>query len=102
MSNCEWCGENADYIKETGEMEDLLCGACLNFYEQGLTYNDLLSGKYKEGSDEIEWNQIDNVEIKITFLDGTSKTFHEDDIGENFSDWLSDVNYDKRTELEEE
>jgi RecA/RadA recombinase len=37
--------------KETGEMEDLLCGACLNFHEQGITYEDLLTGKYKEGSD---------------------------------------------------
>lgn len=51
MSNCEWCGENAEYIKERGKLEDKLCGACLNFYEQGLTYEDLLTGNYKEGSD---------------------------------------------------
>jgi hypothetical protein len=52
MSNCEWCGEHEEYIKEIGEMEDLLCGACLNFHEQGITYEELLTGKYKEGSDE--------------------------------------------------
>jgi hypothetical protein len=52
MNNCEWCGESEDYIKETGEMEDLLCGACLNFYEKGITYDELLTGKHREGSDE--------------------------------------------------
>lgn len=50
MSNCEWCGYNADYIKEKGKMEDRICGACLNAYEQGLSYEDLLNGKhYNEG-----------------------------------------------------
>ena len=52
MSNCEWCGESEDYIKERGKQEDKLCGACLNFYEKGVSYEDLLTGKYKEGSDE--------------------------------------------------
>ena len=52
-------------------------------------------------SDEIEWNQIENVEIKITFLDGTTKEFGEVDVGGSFSEWLSDINYEKRTELEE-
>ena len=52
MNCCEWCGENEEYIKERGKLEDRLCGACLNFYEQGVSYEDLLTGKYKEGSDE--------------------------------------------------
>lgn len=52
-------------------------------------------------NDEIEWNQIENVEIKITFLDGTTKDFGEGDIRGSFSEWLSNINYDKRTELEE-
>jgi hypothetical protein len=53
MSNCEWCGEHEEYIKENSKnIDDRLCGACLNFHEQGITYEDLLTGKYKEGSDE--------------------------------------------------
>ena len=52
MGSCNWCGENEDYIKEQRKIENQLCGACLNFHEKGLTYEDLLTGKYKEGSDE--------------------------------------------------
>ena len=48
MSACNWCGENEDYIKEHGKIEDQLCGACLGFYERGYTYEDLLTGNYKE------------------------------------------------------
>jgi hypothetical protein len=52
MGNCEWCGEHTEYIKESSNhIDDRLCGACLNFHEQGITYEDLLTGKYKEGSD---------------------------------------------------
>ena len=40
-------------------------------------------------------NVIDNVEIIITFSDGSKKTF-----GEDFQDWLSDINYDKKEEME--
>ena len=43
-------------------------------------------------------NVIDNVEIIITFTDGSKKTFGEDDVGEDFQDWLSDINYDKKEE----
>lgn len=53
-----------------------------------------------EPAQEIEWNQIENVEIKITFLDGTTKDFGEGDVSGSFEEWLSDINYDKRTELE--
>ena len=54
MSNCEWCGEHEEYIKENSKkIDDRLCGACLNFHEQGITYEELLTGKYKEGSDEL-------------------------------------------------
>jgi len=53
-------------------------------------------------SEEIEFNQIDNVEIKITFLDGTTKDFGEGDISGSFSEWLSDINYEKRSALEGE
>jgi len=52
-------------------------------------------------SEEIEFNQIENVEIKITFLDGTTKDFGEGDISGSFSEWLSDINYEKRSALEE-
>ena len=54
MSACNWCGYNADYIKERSkQMEDKLCGACLNAYEQDLSYEDLLNGKeYEEDNDE--------------------------------------------------
>jgi len=53
MSACNWCGDNADYIKERGKMEDKLCGACLNAYEQDLSYEDLLNGKeYDETKEE--------------------------------------------------
>ena len=45
-------------------------------------------------------NVIDNVEIIIKFADGSKKTFGEDDVSENFQDWLSDINYDKKEELE--
>ena len=45
-------------------------------------------------------NVIDNVAIIITFSDGSKKTFGEDDVGEDFQDWLSDVNYDKKKEKE--
>ena len=53
-------------------------------------------------SEEIEFNQIENVEIKITFLDGTTKDFGEGDVSGSFSEWLSDINYEKRSALEEE
>ena len=53
-------------------------------------------------SEEIEFNQIENIEIKITFLDGTTKDFGEGDISGSFSEWLSDINYEKRSALEEE
>jgi hypothetical protein len=53
-------------------------------------------------NDDIEFNQIENVEIKITFLDGTTKDFGEGDISGSFSEWLSDINYEKRSTLEEE
>ena len=43
-------------------------------------------------------NVIDNVEIIITFTDDSKKTFGEDDVSENFQDWLSDINYDKKEE----
>jgi len=46
-------------------------------------------------------NVIDNVEIIITFTDGSKKTFGEDDVSENFQDWLSDINYDKKEEMGE-
>lgn len=49
---------------------------------------------------DIEWNQIQNVEIKITFLDGTTSDFGEGDVGGNFEEFLSDINYIKRTQLE--
>jgi hypothetical protein len=49
MSACNWCGYNADYIKERSkQMEDKLCGACLNAYEQDLSYEDLLNKKEGE------------------------------------------------------
>ena len=51
-------------------------------------------------SDEIEWNQIANVEIKVTFLDGTTKDFGEGDVSGSFSEWLSDVNWEYKNELE--
>ncbi len=53
-------------------------------------------------NDDIEFNQIENVEIKITFLDGTTKDFGEGDVSGSFSEWLSDINYEKRSALEEE
>ena len=53
-------------------------------------------------NDDIEFNQIENVEIKITFLDGTTKDFGEGDISGSFSEWLSDINYEKRSTLEGE
>ena len=53
-------------------------------------------------NDDIEFNQIENVEIKITFLDGTTKDFGEGDISGSFSEWLSDINYEKRSALEGE
>ena len=53
-------------------------------------------------NDDIEFNQIENVEIKITFLDGTTKDFGEGDVSGSFSEWLSDINYEKRSTLEEE
>jgi len=53
-------------------------------------------------SKEIEFNQIENVEIKITFLDGTTKDFGEGDVSGSFSEWLSDINYEKRSALEGE
>ena len=52
MSCCNWCGVNEDYIKERGKIEDQLCGACLNFHEQGITYENLLTGEYREVKDE--------------------------------------------------
>ena len=45
-------------------------------------------------------NVIDEVKIIIKFVDGSKKTFGEDDVGEDFQDWLSDVNYDKKKEKE--
>ncbi len=45
-------------------------------------------------------NVIDEVKIIIKFADGSKKTFGEDDVSENFQDWLSDINYDKKEELE--
>jgi hypothetical protein len=51
-NNCEWCGENEEYIKANSKKtSDKLCGACLNFYEQGINYDDLLTGNYTQGSD---------------------------------------------------
>ena len=53
MSTCNWCGYNADYIKERSkQMEDKLCGACLNAYEQDLSYEDLLNGKEYDETEE--------------------------------------------------
>ena len=49
---------------------------------------------------EMEHNQIDEVVVVIKFLYGTKKTFYEDDVGENFSDWLSDVNWEYKNEME--
>ena len=46
-------------------------------------------------------NVIDEVKIIIKFVDGSKKTFGEDDVSENFHDWLSDINYDKKKELEQ-
>ena len=43
-------------------------------------------------------NVINNVAIIITFSDGSKKTFGEDDVGEDFQDWLSGINYDKKEE----
>jgi len=54
MSACNWCGDNEDYIKERGKMEDKLCGACLNAYEQDLSYEDLLNGKEYDKTKEKE------------------------------------------------
>ena len=45
-------------------------------------------------------NVIDEVKIIIMFVDGSKKTFGEDDVVEDFQDWLSDINYDKKEELE--
>ena len=45
-------------------------------------------------------NVIDEVKIIIKFVDGSKKTFGEDDVGEDFQDWLSDINYDKKEENE--
>ena len=49
---------------------------------------------------EMEHNQIDEVVVVVKFLDGTKKTFYEDDIGENFSEWLSDINWEYKNEME--
>jgi glutaredoxin 2 len=46
-------------------------------------------------------NVIDEIKIIIKFVDGSKKTFGEDDVSENFHDWLSDINYDKKKELEQ-
>lgn len=53
-------------------------------------------------SSVIEFNQVDMVEVRVTFKDGTSKVYSESDIGGDFAEWLSDINYDKRAELESE
>jgi hypothetical protein len=49
---------------------------------------------------EMEHNQIENVEIKITFLDGTTKDFGEGDVSGSFSEWLSDINWEYKNEME--
>ena len=49
---------------------------------------------------EMEHNQIDEVVVVVKFLDGTKRTFHEDEVGESFSDWLSDVNWEYKNEME--
>jgi len=49
---------------------------------------------------EMEHNQIDEVVVVVKFLDGTKKTFYEDDVGENFSEWLSDINWEYKNEME--
>ena len=50
MSACNWCGYNADYIKENSKkIEDKLCGACLNAVNRkDLSYEDLLNKKEGE------------------------------------------------------
>jgi len=49
---------------------------------------------------EMEHNQIENVEIKITFLDGTTRDFGEGDVSGSFSEWLSDINWEYKNEME--
>jgi len=51
-------------------------------------------------NDEIEFNQIASVKIEITFIDGTKKTFYEDDVANDFDEWLSDINWEYKNELE--
>ena len=48
----------------------------------------------------MEHNQIENVEIKITFLDGTTRDFGEGDVSGSFSEWLSDINWEYKNEME--
>ena len=40
-------------------------------------------------------NVIEYAKVIVKFTDGTKKEFSEDDVGNNFQDWLSDLNYDK-------
>ena len=49
---------------------------------------------------EMEHNQIDEVVIVVRFLDGTKKTFYEDEVKGNFEDWLSDINWEYKNEME--
>jgi len=48
----------------------------------------------------IEENQIASVKIEITFIDGTKKTFYEDDVTNDFDEWLSDINWEYKNEME--
>lgn len=49
---------------------------------------------------EMEHNQIENVEIKITFKDGTTRDFGEGDVSGSFAEWLSDINWEYKNEME--
>ena len=49
----------------------------------------------------VEENQIASVKIVITFIDGTKKTFYENDVTNDFDDWLSDVNWEHKMEMQD-
>ena len=48
----------------------------------------------------IEDNQIASVEVVVKFIDGKTKTFYEDEVGNDFSEWLSDINWEYKNEME--
>ena len=62
MGSCNICGYKADYIKEeSNNIEDMLCGACLNEYEEedNVQYKYKVfdeSGEHPEYYFGIEWS----------------------------------------------